>query len=108
MASGSDGLRRRHFTAAGAALPARVRRGENPPRPEVRAHARPGEQCVSYLDRPAIRRFWSVRSLDGFERPLLLIQESIIVRRSCWRWLGRRPNPVATRGTFRVGILIPN
>ena len=63
----SDGLRRRHFTAAGAALPARVRRGENPPRPEVRAHPRPGEQWVSCLDRPAIRDFRSVRSLDGFE-----------------------------------------
>ena len=70
MAFWSDGLRRRHFTAAGAALPARVRRGENPPRLEVRAHSRPDEQCVSCLDRPAIRGFRSVRSLEGFERPL--------------------------------------
>ena len=108
MTSWSDGFCRRHFTATNAALPARVRRGETPPRPEVRVHSRPGEQCVSCLDRPAILGFRSVRSLDGFERPLLLIQKSIIVRHPHWRRLGRRPNPVAALGTFRVGILIPN
>ena len=50
----SDDLSRRPFTAAGATLPARVRRDESPPRPEVRAHSQPGAQCVFCLDRPTI------------------------------------------------------